>query len=349
MPSLALRGWSHRRQLGPCLSPASARPQSPLPGRQYARRRPPLALALLQGDRLRASLGKAPGQPLPTLGGALLWLQENFAGAARPPGQRPGGPGAGLYRLLRFLGGALPREPSPSDPAELARAAERATPADRAAAEGELLPPGALPPTAGDAALAATLALGVAVLLRESPRHLAPAGAGGEGASAAGAAARGVAALCSALCCSATAAALALRAEPRLLLLPGRGSAAALAGRLVALRAAAPGADLTRLALLSPRLLACDPPELAAWAASLRALRASLPGAAFVDELAQEDAELLLVDFSDGLASLTSLWTADQIATMEAGECALALRAMCGMPRRGTGARERGEPSVPLG
>ncbi len=131
--------------------------------------------------------------------------------------------------------------------------------------------------------------------------------------------------------CSVTAAALALHREPRLLTV-GRAS---LAQRVLALRAAAPRADLTRLCLICPRLLASPDEEIAYFTHTAAKMRAVLPGCEWLDLMAQEDPELLLCNVDAGLSGLTSLWTAQQLATMDAEEAALAIRALCGLPRKG--------------
>jgi hypothetical protein len=165
----------------------------------------------------------------------------------------------------------------------------------------------------------------------------AQASDGSAEAALAALAATRVACLCHTLLCSPTAAALALRRE-RALLATG---AAALAARVLALRAAAPGADLSRLTLACPRLLVAPPADVARFAASVAALRAALPGVD-VDTLAQEDPELLLSDTSRGVASLGDLWRPEELATLEPEEAALALRALCGLPRRGLGPQRPG-------
>jgi hypothetical protein len=142
-----------------------------------------------------------------------------------------------------------------------------------------------------------------------------------------------MASLCATLLCSPTAAALALRREGALLTGAG-GAPSALASRLLALRAAAPTADLTRLALAYPRLLVAPAADVARFSAALATLRAGLEGIN-VDLLAQEDPQLLLCDTSAGLDGLRALWSPDELCTLEADEAALALRAMSGLPRRG--------------
>ena len=149
----------------------------------------------------------------------------------------------------------------------------------------------------------------------------------------------GDAALCAAkmadltqtLQCSATAAALALHRERQLLFV----GPALLARRVLQLRAAAPSADLMRLCLLAPRLLASPDEEWAFFQASADALRAALPDCDWVDLCIQEDPELMLCDIRPGLAGLSELWTPEQLATMDPDHASLAMRALCGLPRRG--------------
>ena len=136
-------------------------------------------------------------------------------------------------------------------------------------------------------------------------------------------------ALCATLLCTPTAAALALRREPPLLTV----GSAQLAARVLALRAAAPRADVARLALSCPRLLAAPDDVVAAWAARAAALRDALPGVD-ICLMAQEDAELLFFDTAAGAAQLASLWSAEELGTLEAEHASLALRALSGLPRR---------------
>jgi hypothetical protein len=135
----------------------------------------------------------------------------------------------------------------------------------------------------------------------------------------------------SCLQCSVTAASLALHREPKLL----EVSPAALTQRMLAYRRAVPTADLTRMVLNCPTLLALPDVPLEYFQDSVARLRSTLSQCDWVDTCVQEDPELMLSDFTGGLADLTSLWTADEVATMDAEEAALALRTLSGLPRRG--------------
>jgi hypothetical protein len=174
---------------------------------------------------------------------------------------------------------------------------------------------------------------GAAAALSDEPA----AAEGGSGPAAetrlAARAAARMAVLCSTLLCTPTAAALALRRE-RALLTSAAGSSSALAARMLALRSAAPTADLTRLSIAYPHLLVAAPADVARFADALATLRSGLEGIN-VDLLAQEDPQLLLCDTSAGLAGLRALWSPDELVTLEPDEAALALRAMSGLPRRG--------------
>jgi hypothetical protein len=167
----------------------------------------------------------------------------------------------------------------------------------------------------------------VAVLTRESGQG--GSGVPSEAVALAAHAAKRMRSLCATLLCSPTAAALALRREPPLLAV----GSAQLAARVLALRSAAPRADIARLALSCPRLLAAPDADIARWAARAASLRAALPGVD-VCLLAQEDAELLFADTSAGEAQLASLWSAEELGTLEAEHASLALRALSGLPRR---------------
>lgn len=135
--------------------------------------------------------------------------------------------------------------------------------------------------------------------------------------------------LCSTLLCTPTAAALALRRDPPLLAV----GAAQLAARVLSLRAAAPRADIARLSLSCPRLLSISDADLADWASRAAALRATLPGVD-ICLMAQEDAELLFADVAQAASDLASLWTAEELSTLEAEHASLALRALSGLPLR---------------
>ena len=262
------------------------------------------ALPRLDGPSLRGALGATPGAALPTIGSTLNWLQANFAGYQREGERR--GPAAAVYSLLlRFS--RFASEPSLNDPAELAVASERASLEDRSQAsmvwEGR-----------DEAELGATLSLGITVLAREAGWERV-SGSGGAGALSdellAGTVSRRVASLIDCLGVSATAASLAVRKQPALLTV----GPSEVAARLLLLRRAAPRADLARMILQCPRALACPEHHAEAWGKSLLVLRGALPLCEWVDFLAQEDAELLFADFSDGLAQLTQLWGDEDLAT----------------------------------
>ena len=131
--------------------------------------------------------------------------------------------------------------------------------------------------------------------------------------------------------CSVTAASLALHREPKL----QDVSPAALTQRMLAYRRAVPTADLTRMVLNYPTLLALAEAPLEYFQASVSRLRTALSSCDWIDTCVQDDPELMLCGFTAGLADLTSLWMQEELATMDPEEAALALRTLSGLPRRG--------------
>lgn len=283
------------------------------------------ASAAAGADRVREA---ARNRDKLTLGNLLNALGERFGGSAPAKASASVAEAAlaGAYALLRAAGGALlPQTPlsdaerlATSDANVLVAAARRASPSQLAAAKlawGDDAGP--------ELGSAAELAAGTAVLAAVDAADAARA-------------ARTLRAL---LGCSVTAASLCVARERRLL--GAAGSRQALATRCVALRAATPKADLPRMTLGFPRLLAGPEAEMAAFSAAAEQLRAGLPGVD-VCLLAQEDGELLLCDprlLAAGLRELAGLWSREDLATMHSEHAALALRALAGLPRRGSRAK----------
>ena len=269
-------------------------------------------------DQIRSSLGAARG--LPTIGRVLNFVSSTFGGAnpsrlaqSESLGERALGFAWDVFS--RFSPERVEDTTSRHDPSLLARAASRATDAERAVAQQAWR----TWPT-DDAETGALLSLGITVLRRD------------EGLSADIAAVCSVvAALCQTLQCTVTAASLALHREPMLQMC----ASSALMTRVLVFRRCVPTADLTRMVLNYPTTLVLDDIQLEYFVASVGKLRGALPLCEWVDVCVQEDPQLMLCDFDPGLRDLADLWSAREMATMDAEEAALALRALSGLPRRG--------------
>jgi hypothetical protein len=277
---------------------------------------------VVEPTHARSSRGPDGGTettPFPTLGGVLNFVGSTFGGAnptrlatSESLGERALGFAWDVFHRFSPSRGA---DNSRLDPAILARAARRASDAERDTARDVWASR-----VKRDAETGALLCLGITVLRRE------------EGLAAdIRATCASVTSLETCLQCSVTAASLALHREPQLL----QVSPAALTQRMLAYRRAVPTADLTRMVLNCPTLLALADAPLDYFQTSVSRLRAALSQCDWVDTCVQEDPELMLSNFTAGLADLTSLWTADELATMDAEEAALALRTLSGLPRRG--------------